>query len=83
MESDAPVVGLDVPTAKSRMVKLDIATEGWGRSTSGLCLIQENPSGPTSASSRGVDGGDVDFLHVHHRLEGAFCLSSTRGKRIG
>jgi hypothetical protein len=29
MESDAPVVGPDVPTANSLMVKLDIATADW------------------------------------------------------
>src|SRR5512132_2603452 len=35
------------------------------------------------AAPRGLDGGDVDLLHRHHRLEGTLRLVSTRGKRIG
>jgi hypothetical protein len=37
----------------------------------------------TSASPRRLDGGDVDLLHRHHRLERALCLTATSGKRIG
>src|SRR5438046_3592917 len=37
----------------------------------------------TSASLRGLDGGDVDLLHRHHRLEGTLCLTATSGKRLG
>jgi hypothetical protein len=37
----------------------------------------------TSASPRSLDGGNVDFLHRHHRFEGALCLTATSGKRIG
>src|SRR5580700_9843371 len=59
MENDAPVVGLDAPTANSRMVNR------------------------TSASPSCLDGGDVDLLHSHHRLEGTLCLSATSRKRIG
>jgi hypothetical protein len=36
----------------------------------------------TSASSRCLDRGDVDLLHRHHRLEGAFCLTATGRKRL-
>ena len=36
-----------------------------------------------SASPRCLDGGDVDLLHRHHRLEGTLCLTATSGKRIG
>ena len=36
-----------------------------------------------SASSRGLDTGNVDFLHRHHRFEGALGFSATRRKRIG
>jgi hypothetical protein len=36
----------------------------------------------TSASPRCLDGGDVDLLHRHHRLEGTLCLTATRRKRI-
>src|SRR4051812_37536641 len=36
-----------------------------------------------SASPRGLDGGDVDLLHRHHRLEGTLCLTATRRKRLG
>ena len=37
----------------------------------------------TSASPRCIDGGDVDLLHRHHRLEGTFCLTAASRKRIG
>jgi hypothetical protein len=37
----------------------------------------------TSASPRCLDGGDVDFLHRHHRLEGTLCLTATSRERIG
>jgi hypothetical protein len=37
----------------------------------------------TSASSRCLDSGDIDFLHRHHRFEGAFCLAAASRKRIG
>ena len=37
----------------------------------------------TSASPRGLDRGDVDLLHRHHRLEGTLCLAATSRKRIG
>jgi hypothetical protein len=36
-----------------------------------------------SASPRGLDGGDVDLLHRHHRLEGTLCLTATSRNRIG
>jgi hypothetical protein len=36
-----------------------------------------------SASARCLDRGDVDFLHLHHCLEGTFCLAATGRKRIG
>src|SRR5919201_154498 len=38
---------------------------------------------PTSASSRGLDGGDVDLLHGHHRFERALRLTATGRKRLG
>ena len=37
----------------------------------------------TSASPGCLDGGDVDLLHRHHRLEGTLCLTATSRKRIG
>src|SRR5258708_4941739 len=37
----------------------------------------------TSASARCLDGGDVDLLHRHHRLEGTLCLTATSRKRVG
>ena len=37
----------------------------------------------TSAAPRFFDGGDVDFLHRHHCLEGTFCLAATSRKRLG
>jgi hypothetical protein len=30
-----------------------------------------------SAAPRGLDLGDVDLLHVHHRVERALCLVAT------
>ena len=30
-----------------------------------------------------LDGGDVDLLHRHHRLEGTLCLIATSCERIG
>src|SRR5258706_11562671 len=37
----------------------------------------------SSAASRRLDGGDVDLLHRHHRLEGALGLSATGRQRLG
>src|SRR5579859_1450322 len=37
----------------------------------------------SSAASRRLDGGDVDLLHRHHRLEGALRLSATGRQRVG
>jgi hypothetical protein len=37
----------------------------------------------TSAPPRCLDGGDVDLLHRHHRLEGTLCLTAAGRKRIG
>src|SRR3954469_7340698 len=34
------------------------------------------------ASPRGLDGGDVDLLHRHHRVERALCLAATSRKRL-
>ena len=34
----------------------------------------------TSASPRCLDGGDVDLLHRHHRLEGMFCSAPSAGQ---
>jgi len=35
------------------------------------------------ASPGGLDGGDVDLLHRHHRLEGTLGLIAAGGERIG
>ena len=37
----------------------------------------------TSASPCCFDGGDVDFIHRHHCLEGTFCLRPARRERVG
>ncbi len=37
----------------------------------------------TSAPPRCLDGGGVDLLHRHHRLERTFCLTATSRKRLG
>ena len=39
--------------------------------------------GVPSAPPRCLDGGDVDLLHRHHRLEGTLCLTATSRKRLG
>ena len=39
--------------------------------------------GAASPSSRGLDCGDIDLPHRHHRLERALCLSTTSCERIG
>src|SRR5262249_10524026 len=36
-----------------------------------------------SASPGCLDGGDVDFLHRHHRLEGTLALPATSSKCLG
>src|SRR5688572_9935648 len=36
-----------------------------------------------SAPPRRLDRGDVDFLHRHHRLEGALGLGATCCERVG
>jgi hypothetical protein len=36
-----------------------------------------------SASPRFLDGGDVDFLHLHHRLESTLWLTAASSKRLG
>src|SRR5918995_1497495 len=46
-----------------------------------VLLLQ--PFVPTSAPPRGLDGGDVDLLHRHHRLEGTLGLTATSRKRVG
>src|SRR3989475_11351768 len=41
------------------------------------------PRRPSSAALRCLNGGDVDLLHRHHRLEGALRLSATGRQRVG
>jgi hypothetical protein len=36
-----------------------------------------------SASPGCFNGGNVDLLHRHHRLESTLCLTATSRKRIG
>src|SRR6187431_517693 len=36
-----------------------------------------------STSARRFDGGDVDLLHRHHRVEGTLRLSAARRQRVG
>src|SRR5205823_8481214 len=39
--------------------------------------------GANQGPPRGFDGGDVDLLHRHHRLEGTLCLAAASCKRLG
>ncbi len=36
-----------------------------------------------SAPPRGLDGGDVDLFHRHHRVEDTLCLTATSRGRVG
>src|SRR5207248_10077061 len=38
-----------------------------------------HPSAPPGC----LDGGNVDFLHRHHRVEGTLCLIATSRERVG
>ena len=74
---------LTVINAKPELGRTSTKTSG---PTSCLCVIQdeyERVGVVTSASPRCLDGGDVDLLHRHHRLEGTLCLTATSRKRIG
>jgi len=37
----------------------------------------------TSAAPRGLDRGDVDLLHAHHRVECALCFIAAGRQRLG
>src|SRR5947207_11052831 len=41
------------------------------------------PAVCASSPPRCLDGGDVDLLHRHHRLERTLCLPATGRKRLG
>src|SRR5438067_7471513 len=40
-------------------------------------------TGFVSAAPRRLDGGNVDFLHRHHRFESALCLIASGRERVG
>src|SRR5437762_7647056 len=48
-----------------------------------MVAYRPRPRRPSSVASRRLDGGDVDLLHRHHRLEGALGLSATGRHRVG
>src|SRR5579864_5655695 len=37
----------------------------------------------SSPSPRCLNGGDIDLLHLHHRLKGALCLCAASPESIG
>src|SRR5688572_26419790 len=37
----------------------------------------------TSGPPRCLNGGDVDLLHRHHRVEDTLCLTATNRNRVG
>jgi hypothetical protein len=85
MENDGPVVGLDAPTAKSNVVKLENRGD-WRLLLSCLRVIQDHYGCDgvfTSASPRCLNSGDVDLVHRHHHFEGTLGLTATSRKRIG
>src|SRR3954465_1487766 len=43
----------------------------------------KSPALHTSAPARGLDGGDVDLLHRHHRLECSPGFRATHRQRLG
>jgi ABC-type lipoprotein release transport system permease subunit len=49
----------------------------------GLRSPRARVSPTVSAPPRCLDGGDVDFLHRHHRLEGTLGLGTASRKRVG
>jgi len=52
----------------------------------GLSLFGNVDAGPTpafpSAAACSLDFGNVDFTHLHHRIEGPFCFSATSRYRV-
>jgi hypothetical protein len=86
MENDAPVVGPDALTANFKMEQTgrlrrhgESASVRSGRHPGLISTVGVF----TSASPRGLDRGNVDLLHHHHRIEGTLCLAATSRKRIG
>ncbi len=58
-------------TAHVSFVQMDVIQDQWGQ----LGAF-------TSSPPRRLDGGDIDLLHRHHRLEGTLGLTATSRKRI-
>ena len=57
------------------------AARGDAEETRARCRLTRRPA--YSAPPGRVDSGDVDLLHLHHRLEGTLCLTATSRKRLG
>src|SRR6188474_3405393 len=51
----------------------------------GMTTLTTNQGDATQACRQpcGLDGGDVDLRHRHHRFEGPLGLIATSGKRVG
>jgi hypothetical protein len=41
-----------------------------------MAFFRDSPT--TSAAPRGLDRGDVDLLHAHHRIKRPLCFRSTQ-----
>ena len=86
MENDAHVVGLDAPIANSKTVKPDLRPRTGIGQILLLRVIQDYQARAGlfwSASPCCLDGGNVDLLHGHHRLESTLGLTATSRERIG
>ena len=59
-----------------------LAEDSWLNVYAGELEVRP-PAAFTLASPRCLDGGDVDLLHRHHRLESTLCLLATSRNRIG
>jgi hypothetical protein len=63
--------------------RLALFAEASWRNVSAGVLEVRPPAAFTLASPRCLDGGDVDLLHRHHRLESTLCLLATSRNCIG
>jgi hypothetical protein len=83
MENDAPLLARVRPPLIPRCSNWTLRPRT-GVDQLPVCARSRTINGVfTSASPRGLDGGDIDLLHRHHRLEGTLCLTATSRKCLG
>ena len=74
-----PVSWRGLCSARPRVAEAGVRT---GRRAAGFSRDRQ-ASVSLSAAPRRLDGGDVDLLHRHHRLEATPCLLATGRQRLG